>query len=196
MKSVHPPKCTWTGQETEPHLPRFRILQPRHQAALDRVAQVVLAQVDVPDGPGEAGVLDHDLLAAHQVDMEADAGDMGQEDLVAALDADRLHEVNQLLDLVAERRGQPPYQDRRVRFTVKHSQAEVVFVVRDEGSGFNPALLPDPRDPANLDKHSGRGLLLIRTFMDEVIHNERGNQITMVKRLDSGEREEDESSVG
>ena len=40
----------------------------------------------------------------------------------------------------------------------------------------------DPTDPANIELASGRGLLLIRTFMDEVLHNEVGNEITMVKR--------------
>ena len=44
--------------------------------------------------------------------------------------------------------------------------------------------LPDPTDPANIEKVSGRGLLLIRTFMDEVHHNKTGNEITMIKRCD------------
>jgi anti-sigma regulatory factor (Ser/Thr protein kinase) len=39
----------------------------------------------------------------------------------------------------------------------------------------DPTSLPDPTDPANLEKVSGRGLLLIRTFMDEVHHNKTGN---------------------
>ena len=47
------------------------------------------------------------------------------------------------------------------------------------------ASLPDPTDPTNLEKVSGRGLLLIRTFMDEVTHNKAGNEITMIKRLDA-----------
>jgi hypothetical protein len=42
--------------------------------------------------------------------------------------------------------------------------------------------LPDPLDPENLEKASGRGLLLIRTFMDEVAFNPQGNQITLCKR--------------
>jgi len=42
--------------------------------------------------------------------------------------------------------------------------------------------LPDPTDPANLERIGGRGLLLIRTFMDEVRHNDRGNEVTLVKR--------------
>jgi CheY-like chemotaxis protein len=85
-----------------------------------------------------------------------------------------------------ERRQQEPYQDRRVHVVAKESHQEAVYVIRDEGSGFDPTTLPDPTDPANLDKVSGRGLLLIRTFMDEVHHNEVGNEITMVKRGDRG----------
>ncbi len=85
---------------------------------------------------------------------------------------------------VEERRQQEPYQDRRVHVLARESHREAVYVVRDEGPGFDPTSLPDPTDPANLEKVSGRGLLLIRTFMDEVHHNARGNEITMVKRCD------------
>ena len=55
-------------------------------------------------------------------------------------------------------------------------------MVRDEGNGFDPTILPDPTDPANLEKSSGRGILLMRTFMDEVVFNEVGNEVQMLKR--------------
>jgi hypothetical protein len=84
--------------------------------------------------------------------------------------------------LADERRQQPPYKDRRVHCTARFSTSEAVYVIRDEGPGFDPARLPDPTDPANMEMASGRGLLLIRTFMDEAIFSERGNQITMIKR--------------
>jgi len=44
------------------------------------------------------------------------------------------------------------------------------------------AALPDPAAPENLERVGGRGLLLIRTFMDKVNHNERGTSISMLKR--------------
>ncbi len=88
----------------------------------------------------------------------------------------------QYYDLAAQRRHQSPYRDRRVHIQVSVNRQEAVFVIRDEGNGFDPATLPDPTDPANLGRVSGRGLLLIQTFMDRVEHNARGNQITMVKR--------------
>lgn len=87
-------------------------------------------------------------------------------------------------DQIEERRQQEPYQDRRVHVSAKESHRDAVYVIRDEGPGFDPSTLPDPTDPANLEKISGRGLLLIRTFMDEVHHNAAGNEITMVKRRD------------
>jgi CheY-like chemotaxis protein/anti-sigma regulatory factor (Ser/Thr protein kinase) len=83
--------------------------------------------------------------------------------------------------LATERRSQPPYSARRVHVAIVFTRAEATFVIRDEGNGFDPALLPNPTDPSNLGKVSGRGLLLIRTFMDRVAHNEPGNQITMIK---------------
>lgn len=86
--------------------------------------------------------------------------------------------------LLEQRRREKPYRTRRVHVIARESPGEATYIVRDEGPGFDPSKLPDPTDPANLDRVSGRGLLLIRTFMDKVVHNETGNQITMVKRRD------------
>ncbi len=88
----------------------------------------------------------------------------------------------QYYQLAAQRRDQEPYRDRRVHVHVTVDREQAVFVVGDDGKGFDPAILPDPTDPANLGRVSGRGLLLIQTFMDHVEHNAKGNQITMVKR--------------
>ncbi|MFC1758583.1 response regulator [Planctomycetota bacterium] len=81
-----------------------------------------------------------------------------------------------------ERSKQTPYQDRRVFVTMRLSTDEVRYVIQDEGKGFDPSTLPDPTDPENLLKASGRGLLLVRTFMDDVSFNSIGNEITMIKR--------------
>jgi CheY-like chemotaxis protein len=85
--------------------------------------------------------------------------------------------------LATERREQAPYRDRRVHVTVLESREQVTYVIRDEGPGFDPESLPDPTAPENMEKASGRGLLLIRTFMDEVRHNDSGNEITLVKHI-------------
>jgi CheY-like chemotaxis protein len=87
--------------------------------------------------------------------------------------------------LVEQRRRESPYQERVVYLHARLTRDEAVFTIRDEGPGFDPNTLPDPTDPANLERASGRGLLLIRTFMDQVSYNGEGNQITMVKRQDA-----------
>lgn len=85
--------------------------------------------------------------------------------------------------LAEERRQQKPYRDRRVTVTVRETPRQAEFVIRDEGPGFDPAKLPDPLDPANMERASGRGLLLMRTFMTEVRHNEKGNEVALVLRI-------------
>jgi CheY-like chemotaxis protein/anti-sigma regulatory factor (Ser/Thr protein kinase) len=87
-------------------------------------------------------------------------------------------------ELAVQRCAMAPYADRRLHVHVRLSREAGTFVVRDEGPGFDPAALPDPTAPENFGKLSGRGLLLIRTFMDEVCFNAAGNEITMVKRAE------------
>ena len=86
------------------------------------------------------------------------------------------------LRCVAERQKQSPYKDRRVHVTARETPQEVVYTIRDEGPGFDTTSLPDPTDSENFKNASGRGLYLIRAFMDEVTFNEAGNEITLVKR--------------
>ncbi|WP_437325580.1 response regulator [Sorangium sp. So ce381] len=116
-----------------------------------------------------------------------------REALVNAIVHGNLEVSSKLLDeqpsafsaLVERRRTESPFRDRRVVVVARETRTEATYVVRDEGPGFDPRNLPDPTDLANLDKPSGRGLMLIRTFMDEVRHNEKGNEIRMVMRCRS-----------
>ncbi len=85
-------------------------------------------------------------------------------------------------DMIAQRKTESPHRERRVRVTVRVTPCEAIFVIRDEGPGFDIHQLPDPTDPENLEKAGGRGLLLIHSFMDEVHLNQVGNEITMLKR--------------
>ncbi len=74
-----------------------------------------------------------------------------------------------------------PFRDRRIFFGALLSPAGAQFTIRDEGLGFDPKELPDPTDPANLHLVSGRGLLLMYTFMDGVAFNESGNEVRLTK---------------
>jgi CheY-like chemotaxis protein/anti-sigma regulatory factor (Ser/Thr protein kinase) len=86
---------------------------------------------------------------------------------------------------VEERSRTSPFRSRHVYLTACLTRSEAIFSVRDEGNGFDPTTLPDPTAPENVGKVNGRGLFLIRTFMDEVSFNDTGNEITMVKRRTS-----------
>ncbi|HEV2837555.1 MAG TPA: ATP-binding protein [Pyrinomonadaceae bacterium] len=71
-----------------------------------------------------------------------------------------------------------------VRITAELTPQEASFTVEDEGEGFDINQIPDPCDPANLFRSSGRGVLLIYNIMDEVEYNAQGNRVKMVKRPD------------
>ena len=83
---------------------------------------------------------------------------------------------------INDRRDRAPYRDRRIHVRARLDPRQATFVIRDEGEGFDPSLIPDPTDPENLENVAGRGILLIRTFMDEVVYNKSGNEVTLVKR--------------
>jgi len=63
---------------------------------------------------------------------------------------------------------------------------EIEIEVKDQGEGFDPATVPDPTDPVNIMKTSGRGIFLMRSFMDEVEWSPRpegGTTVRMVKKF-------------
>lgn len=74
-----------------------------------------------------------------------------------------------------------------VRISAEISAQEARFTIEDEGEGFDVNTIPNPLEPENLCKSSGRGVLFIYNIMDEVKYNERGNRLTMVKRRDAGD---------
>ena len=84
---------------------------------------------------------------------------------------------------LAERRRQAsPYRDRRIVVKAGLTSEEAWFVVRDEGAGFDVGAVPDPTLPENIGQSSGRGIFLMKTFMDDVRYNDAGNQVTLLKR--------------
>ncbi len=98
------------------------------------------------------------------------------------VDSEHRQVDERLFDQIAEeRRHSEPYRSRRTRIHVQLDRDVARFSVSDDGPGFDTALLNRPIEPCDLERIGGRGLLLIRTFMDEVSFNSQGNQIVMLK---------------
>jgi len=84
----------------------------------------------------------------------------------------------------AVKHGNKNDPNKLLKITAELSSNEAAFTVEDEGEGFDIRAIPDPCDPANLFRTSGRGVLLIYNIMDEVEYNAQGNRVKMIKRPD------------
>ena len=87
--------------------------------------------------------------------------------------------------------------DKRVSLTFEQNGQELIVTITDEGRGFVPEEVPDPLAPENLLKQSGRGIFLMRAFMDEVRFRklEPGTEITLIKRLQDNDLGRQEAST-
>jgi serine/threonine-protein kinase RsbW len=85
-----------------------------------------------------------------------------------------------LSNAVKHGHGGDPSKAVRVRYRVAADR--VLLHVADQGPGFDPLAIPDPRSPENLERDSGRGLLLMQAYMTRLRFNRRGNALTMSKR--------------
>jgi len=81
-------------------------------------------------------------------------------------------------------------EEKKVRLTVTSEPGRLVIRIEDEGEGFDLQSIPDPTTDENLLRQSGRGLLLIRSFVDEVRTEplrKHGTVLELVKRRDPGD---------
>ncbi len=104
------------------------------------------------------------------------------------LDKAEVQEARKLLrqgivaDCIKKRGAEPPFCDRRTRVDADLTLDAAKFTVRDEGAGFDTSIVPQKRDPSTLGGDEGRGMVLVRNFMDEVEYNAKGNEVTMIMR--------------
>lgn len=97
--------------------------------------------------------------------------------------ADDINSFGVFNQMARKRSTQPPYQERKVKVDRYLDREKICYTIRDEGAGFDLNTLPDPLDPESFLDASGRGVLMIRTFCDEVVWNEKGNEIKLVKYI-------------
>jgi anti-sigma regulatory factor (Ser/Thr protein kinase) len=105
----------------------------------------------------------------------------GNLEISSEMKGSTLAELVQYDDEVRRRSTQEPYSRRKVTVESLIDRTSAQFSVQDEGPGFDHRSLPeDFSETDNLASH-GRGLLLIKTFMDRIIFNDSGNRITLIK---------------
>jgi len=75
-------------------------------------------------------------------------------------------------------------ESKQVVIDYQVNDERVAVEIRDEGGGFTPDAVPDPTAPENLERPSGRGVMLMKAYMTEVEFSPHGNCVRMVKRRD------------
>jgi serine/threonine-protein kinase RsbW len=70
-------------------------------------------------------------------------------------------------------------RSKKVRISFRVAADRFECRISDEGPGFDPRDIPDPTDIENLERPCGRGLMLMRHYMNEVVYNDRGNTVSM-----------------
>ena len=78
---------------------------------------------------------------------------------------------------------------KQITATFENTGKDLVFSIADQGKGLDPDTLPDPLAQENLLRGTGRGIFIIRSFMDEVHFRQLhpGTELTLVKHLPAGE---------
>jgi len=89
----------------------------------------------------------------------------------------------------AIKHGNQMDRSKKVHISYSVSPDRFEIKIADEGKGFDPEDVPDPMAPENLERPCGRGLLLMRHYMTEVIYHPPGNRLSMSKvRADNPHR--------
>lgn len=121
--------------------------------------------------------------------VEHAAGELAQQ---AGVDEDQLFGITMAVREAAVNavvHGNGSDASKQIVATFENTGSSLVFTVADQGKGLDPDTLPDPLAPENLLRGSGRGIFLIRSFMDEVHFRQLdpGTELTLIKHLGSSQ---------
>ncbi len=81
----------------------------------------------------------------------------------------------------AIRHGNQCAADKKVHVLIAISADQFYAKITDQGCGFDPDAVPDPTSDENIGRTSGRGVLLMKNFVDEIAYNEKGNSVELKK---------------
>ena len=115
------------------------------------------------------------VKVCEQVLSELEANGFSNDDIFAV----HLALEEAFLNAVKHGNKMDPTKEVKIDYSVDLDRIEISMT--DQGEGFEPALVADPRHGEGLYKPDGRGLLLMNSYMDVVKYNERGNSVYMVR---------------
>jgi len=135
------------------------------------------------------------MVARKVIPTDLDAARIAAEELIDTVEAggcpvETLFAIRLALEEAlanAIKHGNRYDQSKFVTVTIEIDDRKTVIAVADEGEGFDPRIVPDPTVDENLEKPGGRGIMLMRAYMDDVAYNERGNEVRMVKHRNTSE---------
>ncbi len=79
----------------------------------------------------------------------------------------------------AIKHGNKENEEKLVDVVIEYNDSQLKITVTDQGEGFDPARIPDPTLPGNIEALSGRGVFLMTKLTDAIEFNEKGNSVTM-----------------
>jgi serine/threonine-protein kinase RsbW len=110
-----------------------------------------------------------------QILPKLEASKFSQEDIFAV----HLALEEAFINAIKHGNKMDPNKEVKIDYLVSSDKVEISMT--DEGKGFDPETVPDPRLGENLYKNEGRGLLLMQSYMDVVEFNKRGNSVRIVR---------------
>ncbi|MEO1236188.1 MAG: ATP-binding protein [Planctomycetota bacterium] len=143
------------------------------------MAEPAITKLRFPSKLGEVPAVQKAIVEA------AEAAGFEEESLFAI----RLALDEALTNAVRHGNASDPNKTVQVEFGVAGD--ELTVSIEDEGPGFNPDDVPDPTAEENLNRPHGRGVMLMKAYMTDVHYNDRGNRVTLTKRLDCAQPRED-----
>ena len=143
--------------------------RPRSKLKLAHTADLPWTEVHFGSCLHKARDVENQILAA------CEKHHFGEADLFAL----KLALEEALVNAVKHGNKLDPAKEVKVHYRVCDQRVDIT--IEDQGEGFNPAELPDPTADENIDRCSGRGILLMRAYMSSVVFNPQGNKVTLSK---------------
>ncbi|MDA1014770.1 MAG: response regulator [Planctomycetota bacterium] len=99
------------------------------------------------------------------------------------------------LEVAERRRFEPEFNERKLHVSMDLSRKAARFVIRDDGHGFDVASFENAADQFDMQQPTGRGIVLMRSMMDEVQYNDVGNEVTLVKHAVSEDASDEDDDA-